>query len=194
MKKIVTIVVFLIFSKMIAQEDYIAFSAAFDVRNAITGSKPTGNESALDLLMQFSMVSNDVEVNIGYETFPRLDFVKYTIGVGYHTHFYGHFLGKSIHTIFIPSIEPTLINRRDNWGGGIGHSQVSSHLSLGLSLGLRWDLSKGFSVEYLFNALPRTDSKAMYGNTMDSTRGRLSVSGVPIVGSNFIKMVYKIKR
>ena len=103
----------------------------------VFGSVPTNNEFALDLLTQFSMVSKDVEVIIGYETFPRLDFDKYMIGVGYHIHFYGYVFKKSIHTVFIPSIEPTLLNRHGDWGGGIRHNQKSFHLSLGL----RWNLS-----------------------------------------------------
>lgn len=194
MKKLTTIVVALFFSKVTAQDNYISFSAAFDIKNAISGSAPTNNEVALDCLVQFSMVSSNVEVNIGYETFPRLDFDKYTIGLGYHTHFYGNIFSKTIHTIFIPSIEPTLINRHGNWGGGIGHNQESSHLSLGLSLGFRWNLSDDLAVEYLFNGLPRTDLKAMYGNALDISSGKASVSGVPIVANNFIKVVYKINR
>jgi hypothetical protein len=164
------------------------------MRNAILGSAPTNNEPALDLLVQFSMVSRNVEINIGYEAFPRLDFSKYTIGVGYHTHLYGNLFRRVIHTVFIPSIEPTLINRHGDWGGGIGHRQESSHLSFSLSLGLRWNLSDDIAVEYLFNALPRTDLKAMYGKDLDITNGKASISGVPIIGSNFIKVVYKINR
>ncbi|WP_148103998.1 hypothetical protein [Flavobacterium sp. LS1P28] len=189
MIKLITIVVALFVTKLTAQDNYLAFSVAFDVRNTIMGSEPTNNESAKDFLVQFSMVSKDVEVNIGYETFPRLDFSKYTIGVGYHTHFYVNLFRRVIHTVFIPSIEPTLINRNGDWGGGIGYNQESSHLSLGLNLGLRWDLSDDIAVEYLFNALPRNDLKAMYGNTMDITNGKASVSGIPIIGSNFIKVV-----
>jgi hypothetical protein len=194
MKKLITIVVALFFSTVSAQDNYLSFSAGFDMRNAILGSAPTNNESALDLLVQFSMVSRNVEINIGYEAFPRLDFDKYTIGVGYHTHFYGYAFKKTIHTVFIPSIEPTLVNRHGDWGGGIGHNQESCHLSLGLSLGIRWNLSDDIAVEYLFNALPRTDLKAMYGKDLDITNGKASISGVPIIGSNFIKVVYKINR
>lgn len=194
MIKLITIVVALFVSKLTAQDNYLAFSGAFDVKNTITGGKSTNNEAAVDFLVQFAMVSRDVEVNIGYEAFPRLDFSKYMIGVGYHTHLYGNLFRRVIHTVFIPSIEPTLINRHGDWGGGIDYDQESSHLSLGLSLGLRWDLSDGIAVEYLFNALPRTDLKAMYGNAMDITTGKASVSGVPIISSNFIKVVYKINR
>lgn len=194
MTKLITIVVALFFTKVAAQDNYLAFSGAFDVRNAIIGSRPTNNESAIDFLAQFSIVSRDVEVNVGYEAFPRLDFSKYTIGVGYHTHLYGNLFGRVIHTVFIPSIEPTIINRHGDWGGGIGYDQESSHLSLGLSLGLRWNLSDDIAVEYLFNALPRVDLYAMYGNEMDITTGKASISGVPIVSSNYIKLVYKINR
>ncbi|SHN64343.1 hypothetical protein SAMN05444395_103106 [Flavobacterium fryxellicola] len=188
------IAIALFFSKGMAQDDYISFSSGFDLKNSTLGSAPTDDKAALDLLLQFSMVSRDVEINIGYETFPRLDFDKYTIGVGYHTHLYGNLFRKTIHTVFIPSIEPTLINRHDDWGGGIGYNQESSHLSLSLNFALRWNLSDSIAVEYSFNALPRTDLKAMYGKDMNITNGKASVSGVPIIGSNFIKFVYIINR
>lgn len=194
MKKLVTIVVVIFFSKASAQDNYVAFSAGFDLRNAFLGSAPSNYESAIDCLVQFSMVSKDVEVNIGYEAFPRLDFYKYTIGLGYHTHFYGYVFKRVIHTVFIPSVEPTLINRHGDWGGSLNRKQESSHLSLGLSLGLRWNLSDDVAVEYAYYVLPRTDSKAMYGSDLDITTGNASISGVPIISSNLIKVVYKINR
>lgn len=194
MRKLMTIAIALFFSTAGAQDNHLSFSAGFDLKNSTLGSAATNNEPALDLLLQFSMVSRDVQINIGYEAFPRLDFNKYTIGVGYHTHLYGNVFRKTIHTVFIPSIEPTLINRHGDWGGGISYNQESSHLSLSLNFALRWNLSDNIAVEYLFNALPRTDLKAMYGKAMNITSGKASVSGVPITGSNFIKFVYIINR
>jgi hypothetical protein len=40
--------------------------------------------------------------------------------------------------------------------------------------------------------LPRTDLKAMYKDI--AAVDRASIGGVPIVGSNYIKFVYKINR
>lgn len=172
------------------KDTYISFTSGVDIRNAFIGSAPTNNEPSLNYQFQFAMVGNNVEVNMGYEVFPRLDFDKYTIGVGYHFHLYGNALSRNIHTVFIPSIEPTLIGRHGTWGGGLSYNQVSSHMSLGLNLALRWHISDNIAFEYSFNALPRTDLKAMYGEK--STRDRASIAGVGIVGNNFLKITYML--
>lgn len=178
-------------SSIYAQKDnYMSFSTGLDIRNAIVGSNPTNNKPALDYQFQFAMVDRNFEVNVGYECFPRLNFDKYSIGIGYHLPLYGNIFGKEIKTTMIPSLEPSLIGRWGTWGGGISHSQVSSHLALGVNLAFRWDLSDVWAVEYCFNSLTRTDLAAMYGNS----RGKVSVEGVPIVGSNYFKIVYKINR
>ncbi|MFV8325227.1 hypothetical protein [Flavobacterium sp. ZS1P14] len=172
------------------KDTYLSFTSGFDVKNETIGSPPTNNEPALNYQFQFGMVGNNVEVNIGYEVFPRLDFDKYTVGVGYHFHLYGNALRLPIHTVFIPSIEPTLIGRHGTWGGGLSYNQVSSHLSLGLNLTFRWHLSDTTAFEYSFNALPRTDLSAMYGDI--STRDHASIAGVGIVGNNFLKLTYML--
>ena len=182
------------YSQSKEKDGYIAFSGAFDVRNAIIGSTPTQNKPELDVLFQFAMVGNNLEVNVGYERFNAIDFEKYTIGVGYHFPLYGYVFGQPIKTTFIPSIEPTLIGRWGTWGGGLGDTQVSSHLSLGGNLAFRWDITDNFAFEYLFNALPRTDLSTMYGENMDITRDRASIAGVPIIGSNYFKFIWVINR
>ncbi|MET0945525.1 MAG: hypothetical protein ABWY22_08950 [Flavobacterium sp.] len=170
------------------KDTYISFTSGIDIRNAFIGSAPTNNEPSLNYQFQFGMVSHNIEVNMGYEAFPKLDFDKYTIGLGYHFHLYGTALDKTIHTVFIPSIESALIGRHGTWGGGLTYNQRSSHFSLGLNLALRWHISESIAFEYAFNALPRTDLKAMYGEV--STKDRASIRGVGIVGSNFIKFTY----
>jgi hypothetical protein len=172
------------------KDTYVSFTSGFDLKNEIVGSPPTNNEPSLNYQFQFAMVGNNVEVNIGYEVFPRLDFDKYTIGVGYHFHLYGNPLKLPIHTVLIPSIEPSLIGRHGTWGGGLSYNQVSSHLSLGLNLTFRWHLNDTTAFEYSFNALPRTDLSAMYGDV--STRAHTSVAGVRIVGNNFLKLTYMV--
>lgn len=190
MKKL--IIILLLTTSIYAQDNYISFSAGIDVRNAIFGSEPTKDKPSLDYQLQFAMVDRNMEVNVGYEAFPRLDFRKYSIGVGYHFQLYGYAFKRAVKTTFIPSLEPSLIDRYDYWGGGIGTKQKSSHLSLGVNLAFRWDFNDDIAVEYCFNMLPRTDLKAMYKDT--ATVDRASISGVPIIGSNYIKFVYKINK
>ncbi len=159
-------------------EHYIYFSSAVDIRNAIVGSEPTDNKPALDLLFQFGMVGQNIEVNIGYETFKAICFEKYTIGVGYHFQLYGRIGNRVIKTVLIPSIEPTLIGRYgDEW------QTTSSHLSIGGNLALRWHLSDKTALELLFNFLPRTDLYTRYPDIHSS---------VPIVPSGYLKFIYKI--
>lgn len=193
LKTILTLLLTLpIFSSYSQQQKdtYISFSSGIDIRNEITGSPPTKDEPSLNYQFQFGMVGNNVEINIGYEVFPKLDFDKYTVGIGYHFHLYGNALKLPIHTIFIPSIEPTLIGRHGTWGGGLSYNQVSSHLSLGLNLAFRWQVNDNTAFEYSFNALPRTDLSAMYGEI--ATRDRASIAGIGIVGSNFLKFTYMV--
>lgn len=160
------------------QEGYIYFSGAIDIRNAVIGSEPTNNKPALDVLYQFGMVGQNIEVNIGYERFNAISFDKFTFGVGYHFPLYGRIGNSVIKTVFIPSIEPTLIGR---WGDEWQCS--SSHLSIGGNLALRWHLSDKTALELLSNFLPRTDLSSRYPEIH---------SNVPVVPSYYLKFIYKI--
>jgi hypothetical protein len=180
MKKTI-IILMLPFTCFAQKEAYVYFSGAIDIKNAIVGSNPTKNNPELDLLYQFGMVGNNIEVNIGYENFKAIDFDKYSIGIGYHFPLYGIFFKKQIKTILISSIEPCLINRWGNWSGGIGdRTQISGHLSIGVNASLRWKLTEKIYLEYLYSILPRTDLNAMYG-------------GNNFVYSNYLKLLYKVK-
>lgn len=174
------------------KENYLSFSGALDARNLISGSAPTNNKSALNYLLQFSMVSKNFEVNVGYERFSMIQFSKNTIGFGYHIPLHARIGNKTIKSTIIPSLEPTLINRWGTWGGGISYEQKSSHISVGGNLAYRIHLSDSIALEYHFNALPRVDLSSMYGSV--STKDKKSANGIPIIGSNYFKLVYKIAR
>jgi hypothetical protein len=165
------------FSQPKHQEHYYYFSAAFDIRNATAGSQATKYNPELDALLQAGIVSQNIEINIGYETFPAICFSKYTIGAGYHFPLYAYPFGYEIKTVFVPSLEATLINR---WG--TEWQCRSSHYTIGANLGFRWSFSDTFSGEFLCNALPRVDLAARYP-TINPT--------VPIVISNYLKIIYK---
>lgn len=174
------------------KEHYIAFSSAIDVVNLSGGSGGINNKNTLDLLLQASAISENLEINIGYEMFNQMQFDKYTIGIGYHFPLYGYLFGKQVKTILITAIEPTLIDRYGTWGGKLSYNASSSHLTIGANLSFRIHLSDTFAIEYLFNALPRTDLAAKYPKeTWDQ---KATISGIPISGNNFIKLIYKINR
>jgi hypothetical protein len=166
----------LCYSQKVEKEAYLAFSTSIDIRNAIIGSKPTGNKPAIDLLYQFAMVGQNLEVNIGYESFNKIHFDKYTIGVGYHFPLYGRIGNTVIKTVLIPSIEPTIIDR---WGKE--WQTTSSHLSIGGNVALRWKLNQNLGIELLTNALPRTDLSAHYPTINKN---------IPIVVSEHFKIIY----
>ena len=172
------------------KEHYVYFSGAIDVKNLMVGSEPIHNKSGLDYLFQFGMVGRNLEVNVGYEYFRHIQFSKFTTGVGYHFPMHTNIGNRKIKTVIIPSIEPTLINRWGTRGDAISYDLASSHLSVGGNLSLRWHLSKHLAVEYLYNILPRIDIYAQYYNKNGD--GRASINGVPLVSSNYFKLLYKI--
>jgi hypothetical protein len=183
MKKILMVVFImtgiLSYSQSKDKEHYISFSTGLDVKNSIVGSKPTNNEPALNLLYQISIVSDNIEVNIGYENFNRIKFDKYTIGVGYHFPLYGRVFNHQTKVVMVISAEPTIINRwGDNWG------TTSSHLTIGGNIGFRGLITDRIGVEYLLNALPRTDLSSRYPEINPT---------IPIIYSNFVKVYYIIK-
>lgn len=166
------VVVFLISLSGFSQNIY--FAAGTDFRNAIVGSKATKNNPELDLNLKFGMVSNKtIEITINYESFQRLDFWKFGFGVGKQIQ-----LRDKI--MIVPTLEYNLINRSDDWGGGLGTKDTSSsHLAFGASIPIRYEISDFFAVELQSNVLHRVDINTKYG-------------GDNWVFSNFLNIIYKI--
>lgn len=173
MKKGITLVLSL-FAVVISYSQNVYFASGFDVRNAVVGSKPTQDKPELDLLVKFGMVSNKkVEVTVNYEVFSRLDFWKFGFGVGKQ-------IEVSDRIKIVPTLEYNLINRSDDWGGGLGYiDNASSHLAFGASLPVRFSLNDNWEIEIQSNLLHRTDIKAKY----DQDKW---------VVSNFLNIIYKI--
>jgi len=178
MKKLLLIL--LITTATYSQNVY--FLAGFDIKNMIVGSAPTENKPELDLLLRFGMVGTipnhitTLEVQVGYERFEKLDYSRSFFGLGVQLYPF-----KDI--TVIPTIEPSLIDRWDNWGGGLGEiKQKSSHLTLGASLAVRYELSYHISLEIQSGVLPRTDLYTMYRSIHNS---------VPIVVNNSCSVLYR---
>jgi hypothetical protein len=151
-------------------QSQIYVSTGIDVRNAIVGSKPTDNKPALDLLFKVHLVGKSVECTVQYERFESIGFDKFAFGVGYQF--------KAFGTTITPSIEPTLIGRH-NFGD---FDTKSSHLAIGGSMTVKWELSERLAIGIVGNALYRTDLAAKYGTKN------------PMVYSNYLTVFYKIIR
>jgi hypothetical protein len=169
-----------VLSQTTEKDNYISFSTAIDIKNALSGSQPTLNKPALDLSFKFEMVSNNVEVNFGYEIFNKIHFDKYTIGLGYHFPLYARIKNRTIKTVLIPSVEPSLLSR---WGEE--WQTKSSFITIGVNLATRWRLSDKIAVELLCNALRRTDLYVRYPEKHNK---------VPFIFSNYLKIAYTIDR
>lgn len=174
------------------KDNYISFSTGIDLKNAIVGSDPTQGKPAADLIVQFTMVSQNIEVGIGAEIYPRLDYKRYFFGVGYHFPLYAYIDGNELKTTFIPTIEPCMIDRSATWGGAFSDNNNSSHLSISLNLGFQWEVNDYIDIGYSVNFLPRTDLKAKFPANMWSED--LKFADTPISISNFVKITLKLKR
>ena len=173
-----------------AQDTYVAFSAGFDMLNMVSGSRPTNYNSSLDGIYQFSMVGQNIEGIVSYEHFQEIGFSKFSFGGGYHLPLYGRIFGEVRRTVFIPSLDVSLINRFDK------AYNPKSHMTLGLNLALRWHLTDDFAVETQLNSLPRVDLK--YRNEKSDTPNdlreqyRIVINGLPIVNSVYLKFIWVI--
>lgn len=172
MKQIKTLLMLLISSLAFSQTPYVGFIGGFDIKNALVGSEPTNNKSELNYSLQFVMVGKNFECGIGYESFNRIDFNRMYLSAGYQFP-----ITEKIK--FIPTLEPSIINRSDNWGGGISYELEQSFLSVALNLSLQYNLNDKLALRTDLNLLPRTDQKMMYNENK-------------IVPSISVKFEYKI--
>lgn len=156
----------------IATAQHVYFALGGDLRNGIVGSNPTENKPELNCSLEFKMVgNNNVEVGIGFEQFNRIDFNRMYITAGYRFE-----IGE---LTFIPTIEPTLINRYDNWGGGIDYEMKQSFLTVGLGSALEYSFNEKLGVQLYCGVLSRPDIKLMFDENK-------------VVVSGFAKLIYKI--
>jgi hypothetical protein len=156
----------------LATAQHVYFASGIDLRNAIIGSDPTNNKPELNYSLEFKMVgNNNFEAGIGFEQFNIIDFNRMYFTAGYRFEI-GEFT-------IIPTIEPTIINRYGNWGGGIDYDMKQSFMTIGIGSALEYSFNDAFGVQLYFSALPRPDIKMMYEDNK-------------IVISGFAKIIYKI--
>lgn len=134
-----------------AQEAFI--SASFDLRNAVIGSTPTGNKPAADLLLKCGMVGEKgFEIQVQYENFKRIDFVKYGVN-------FGHKIPITDNLSVSPLAELAFIKR--DWGGDVG--EVANG-GAGAAVSVRYYFSDRFGIELFTEQLFRGDLDWRYGS------------------------------
>ena len=144
---------------------YAFVSTGFDVRNAIVGSKPTDNKSALDVNVKVGALYNHLEIAMFYENFHRITFQAYGINVNY--------VGKvAKNTDVVVGIEAGSIIRQSN----------SNFLMCGGNAEVRYQLGvdSKFSIGLQYNARLRTD--IWYKDTP-----------MPIVHSGLLNVYYRLR-
>lgn len=164
MKKLLfTALLFTSLSNAQSKEPYVYFTANADLRNATIGSDATDHKAQLNSMFKFGMTGQGFEVAIGYEMFPALDYERYFVTVG-------KMIDVSERITVVPSIEGSIIGRKDDWGGGLGyHDNESSHLTVGVAIPVRYHLSDTFALEMIFDAIIRTDDMAKYRDSFKVT-------------------------
>jgi len=147
----------------------VQFSVAIDVRNGITGSDPTDNKPALDLLLGYQMIDkNGMVVGLFYESFKEIEFTKYGFTLGYQVDVSERFK-------IIPDVEFGMIIRKDF----DGFEGKGSFFTIGGNATFQYDISEHFALSMKTNISKRTDLDYMYG-------------GDNWILSNFAVLTYKI--
>lgn len=160
-----------------APDSYQYVSVGFELRSTFDGSAYTQHNQALNIILHAGLVGNDIEVYVGYEHFPAIEYGKFIFGGGYHFPMYWHLFGETRKTTFIPSIDIyDIIRWGDEW------ETNSSHIALGGNLALRWKLAEHFHVEYQLNFTGREDLQAKYPTLHKTT---------PIEYNNYFKLIYE---
>lgn len=94
MKKLITIVILIVGMTMYSQNynqsyskrdkpNYMFIGLGLDLRNALVGSDPTNNKSALDLNFKVGAIHNKMELLMFYENFDRITFQAYGLNINY---------------------------------------------------------------------------------------------------------------
>lgn len=153
----------------------IYLSTGVDIKNATIGSPPTRESRELDMFVKFHLISNHIEVSGTYENFNAIGFEKYSLGVGY--------VGNLNSRItIISSIEPALIGRWKTDLNTDWHNR-SSHLTLGMTLSVKVNLTNTIGIGISSNGLVRTDLKANYPEVNKRT---------PLIFSNYLTVYIKV--
>lgn len=105
------------------QKNYPYVATGFDLRNAVSGSKPTNGRPELDYQLKASTIYRNVEIGIQFENFPAIDYKQYSVYANYVVPVYRKFSVSA-------GLEAGSIIREGN----------SNYLFYGCNTELRYDL------------------------------------------------------
>lgn len=171
MKKLTLLV--LLISCISYAQNKMTFSIGGDIKNCISGSNATNNEPKPDILVKLTIQNQRMmEIGIGAEVFTAIDFNKVFVTVGRR-------IDLTNKLKLIGSIEPTVIDRTSNWGGGISKEDPKMFFTGGGSATFRYIIIPEIALEVQSNLLYRRDLQYQYNSD-------------PWVVSNYFSVVFKL--
>lgn len=181
MKKLILVSAILLGLNASAQ-GYFSVSLKTDVKNALVGSKPTDYQPALDLLVNLNMIDdNNIELSVGYESFHKIGFRRYSVDLGYLADRYIPLGNKEFDFSVTPSIGFSFIQRYNMVDSA--QSDISSHTAFQGNLSFRTKITDRLLLDFTTQLMTRPDLKHHYPN--DNPKD--------FVLSNFVGIHYIIK-
>ena len=148
-----TVILFFITQFCFSQNINVAIGG--DIANCLQGSKPTLHKPKADVLLKVYVTKNNTVAGIGLERFAFLDYTKIFIEVGQEL-----ILQENVTLSW--TLEPTLINRQNNWGNGISIDENKTFATIGGSLMLKRTIYRKLSFAVQSNLLYRKDLVSKY--------------------------------
>lgn len=68
---------------MHSKKNYPYIAAGFDLRNAVSGSKPTNDRPELDYQLKAGAIYRNVEIGIQFDNFPAIEYRQYSVYANY---------------------------------------------------------------------------------------------------------------
>ena len=159
MEKLFTLLLITLSFSVLAQTEnsnMITFSLGGDIRNCTVGSAPTNNEPKADLLFKLTIRNNGfMEYGLGAEVFPSIDYNKVFVSAGARLDLFNDLS-------LIGTLEPSVISRTEDWGGGISEDKNRTYVTGASSLILRYKPLNNIFFEVQGNITYREDLVARY--------------------------------
>ena len=152
----IAVTALLLFSNVMFSQNRITATIGGDIKNCLVGSAPTDNKPKADLLFKLT-IQNDrmMEIGIGTEVFPSIDYNKVFVTVGRRI--------DLLNNLSITgSIEPSVIDRTNDWGGGLSKSDPKMFFTAGASATLRYKPIDDIFFELQGNLTHRMDLKSQF--------------------------------
>lgn len=149
----------LLVSNVMFSQNKITASVGGDIRNCLVGSSPTDNKPKPDLLFKLTIQNErSMEIGLGAEIFTAIDYNKVFVNIGKRIDLFNNLS-------ITGSIEPSVIDRTDDWGGGLSKPNPQMFFTAGSSLTLRYKPIDDIFFELQGNVTYRKDLKVQYNES-----------------------------